>query len=176
MGQGQQQAQQDAYQAPDAGLEIRLPVKAGPREIGVAFIERTDAEVEALRQPFLRPYGGQVAQPRLESVTITGPFEASGARPIEETPSRRRIFVCRPASASQEVACAKQILSTLARRAYRRPVTDADVQALLTFYEDGRSKGGFDTGIEAALRRLLVSPEFVFRVERDPAHIAPNTV
>jgi hypothetical protein len=214
---GMGQAQQDAYEARDAGLEVRLPVKAGPRKIGVAFIEKTDAEVEALRQPFLRPYGGQVAQPRLDSVTITGPFEASGARPSEETPSRRRIFVCRPADSGErsgagqpsgaalsrrerdrrsaasgggaprarsnegplrikeEAACVKQILSTLARRAYRRPVTDADLQGLLPFYEEGRAKAGFEAGIETALRRLLVSPEFLFRIERDPQRLPPNT-
>ena len=99
-----------AYDDGDTDLEVRLQVKAGPREIGVAFIKKTDAEVEALRQPFLRPYRGQVAQPRLDSVTITGPFEASGARPAEETPSRRHILVCSPASPSpeDEASCATE--------------------------------------------------------------------
>ena len=166
------------YDDGDTDLEVRLPVKAGPREVGVAFIEKTAAEVETLRQPFLRPYRGQTTQPRLDSVTITGPFEASGARPVEETPSRRRIFVCRPASSSPEEAagCATEILSTLARRAYRRPVTDLDLQELLTFYDEGRTQGGFERGIETALRRLLVGPEFLFRIERDPVNIGPNAV
>jgi hypothetical protein len=154
--------------------ETRVPVKAGPRTIGVTFIARTDSETEALRQPFLRPYGGQVAQPRIESVTITGPLSATPL-PSEETASRRRIFVCRPANASDEDRCAAQILSTLARRAYRREVSSNDVQSLLTFYRVGR-KEGFDAGIESALRRLLVSPDFLFRIERDPANVAPNAV
>jgi hypothetical protein len=105
-------------------------------------------------------------------VTITGPFDAQGTT---DTPSRQRIFVCRPATRANEARCAKQILSTLARRAYRRPVTDGEVGVLLKFYEDGRTKSGFDGGIEMALRRLLVSPEFLFRVESDPSGIAPNT-
>jgi hypothetical protein len=160
----------------EATLEVRTPVKAGPREIGVAFIQKTEAEPEALRQPFLRPYNGQVVQPQLESVTITGPFVAGDGRPSEDTPSRNRIFVCHPARAAEEAPCARRILSTLARRAFRRASTDQDLQSLLPFYEAGRSKGGsFDSGIEVALRRLLVSPEFLFRIERDPANLAPDT-
>jgi hypothetical protein len=106
-------------------------------------------------------------QPGVASVTITGPFNATGA---QDTPSRRRIFVCRPTGQANESACARQIVATLARRAYRRPVTDAEVETLLTFYRDGRQNDGFDGGIEAAVRRLLVAPEFLFRVESDPAN------
>ena len=168
-------AAQDPYAPPEPELEVRVAIKAGPREVGIAFIEKAEVEPEALRQPFLRPYDNQVTQPRLESVTITGPFASAGGPPAEETPSRQRLFTCRPASAAEEAACARQILTTLARRAYRRPATDVDVQGLLRFYEEGRSKGGFDAGIELAVRRLLVSPDFLFRVERDPANVAPNT-
>ena len=170
--------QRPGYETETADLEVRLPVRAGPREIGVAFIKKTNAEVETLRQPFLRPYGGQLAQPKLESVTVTGPFEASGSRPVEGTPSRSQIFVCRPAASASpedEASCAAEILSTLARRAYRRPVTDVDLQGLLDFYDEGWANGGFETGIEAALRRLLVSSEFIFRIERDAANVGPNT-
>ena len=113
--------------------------------------------------------------PLIEHVQIDGPFNATGPG---DTPSRRRIFVCRPANADarDEAACAKTILSTLARRAYRRPVTDADLDTLLGFYEAGRKKGSFDAGIEDALRLILASPKFLFRVEPDPASVAPGAV
>jgi hypothetical protein len=103
---------------------------------------------------------------------VVGPYDATGAG---DTASRRRIFVCHPAKQSEEESCAKQILSNFARRAYRRPVTDADLQIPLKFYRDTRTGGEFDAGIERGLRALLVSPEFLFRVEQDPANVAPNT-
>ena len=157
-------------------LEVRAPVTAGPHAVGVAFLRKTSAEPEGIRKLYLRPFTGEGSggdsryQPYVESVTIAGPYESSGARPVEGTPSRERIFTCRPArgEAAEETACARDILSAIARRAYRRPVTDEDVERLLTFYDRGRAAGSFDTGIEMALRRLLVSPEFLFRVERDP--------
>ena len=164
-------------------FEVRVPVKAGPREVGVAFLRKTSAEPEGIRKLYLRPFTGEGSggdsryQPYVESVTIAGPYEASDARPIDDTPSRQHIFVCRPASdaPADGVACARRILSRIARRAYRRPVTDDDVERLLTFYDRGRAKGSFDTGIEMALRRLLVSPEFLFRIERDPEGVAAGT-
>ena len=157
-------------------LEVRAPVTAGPHAVGVAFLRKTSAEPEGIRKLYLRPFTGEGSggdsryQPYVESVTIAGPYESSGARPVEGTPSRERIFTCRPArgEAAEETACARDILSATARRAYRRPVNDDDVERLLTFYDRGRAAGSFDTGIEMALRRLLVSPEFLFRVERDP--------
>ncbi|MCY4661233.1 MAG: DUF1592 domain-containing protein [Acidobacteria bacterium] len=171
-------------------LEVRTPVTAGPHAVGVAFLRKTAAEPEGIRKLYLRPFTGEGSggdsryQPYVESVTISGPFESSGARPIEGTPSRERIFTCRPAlhdadaeadaAVAGEAACAREILATVARRAYRRPVSDDDVARLLTFYDRGRAEGSFDTGIEMALRRLLVSPEFLFRVERDPAGVAPG--
>src|SRR6185436_17695558 len=91
------------------------------------------------------------------------------------TPSRRRIFVCRPANEPAEPACARTIVSTLAHRAYRQPVPDKDLQRLMTFYQAGRREGTFDTGIQSALQRILASPKFVFRAERDPENIAPGT-
>ena len=154
-------------------------------------------------RPYTSITGGDTrVQPYLGSVTVTGPFAAAGGPPVddgsptapgagppvgdsapaaaggppaEETPSRRRIFVCRPADGAaeaEEAACARRIVSALARRAYRRPVTPADLDVLLGFFDDGRREGGFDAGIEMALRWLLASPEFVLRVERDPAGAA----
>ena len=166
----------------DDAWEVRVPVRAGPHTVQVTFHQKTSAYAETLRQPFLRPYtsitGGDTRyQPYVGSVTVAGPFEASGARPVEGTPSRDRIFVCRPASpaADDEAACAREIFSTLARRAYRRPVAERDLAVLLDFYAQGRADGGFEAGIELGLRRLLASPEFLFRVERDPADAAPGT-
>ena len=168
--------------AVDDGWEVRAPVRAGPHTVQATFHQKTSAYAETLRQPFLRPYtsitGGDTRyQPYVGSVTVAGPFEASGARPVEGTPSRDRIFVCRPASgaAAAEAACAREIFSTLARRAYRRPVTEGDLAVLLDFYAQGRADGGFEAGIELGLRRLLASPEFLFRVERDPAGAAPGS-
>ena len=163
-------------------LKVRIPIKAGPRQVGVAFVRKTSAEPEGIRKLYRRPFTGEGSggdsryQPYVESVTIAGPYEASGARPVEETPSYARVFVCRPAGAvaADEAACAQQILARLGRRAYRRPVTGDDVERLLTFYERGRAQGSFETGIEMALRRLLVSPEFLFRIERDPDGVAPG--
>jgi len=108
-------------------------------------------------------------QPALASVTISGPFNVNGPG---DSPSRRRLFVCKPAVAADELPCAKKILSTLTRRAYRRPSTDADIQRLLPFYSAGKVEGGFDRGIEKALERVLVSPQFMFRIETEPANAA----
>ena len=148
-------------------------MQAGPRELQVTFVRRTGAYPETLRQPYRRPYtsitGGdtrvQRVQPYLGSVTVTGPFAAAGGPPAHETPSRRRIFACRPASAAPPApaACARRILSRLARRAYRRPVTAADLDVLLGFFDAGRREGGFDAGIEMALRWLLASPDYCAR-------------
>ena len=163
----------------DADWQVRYQAKAGPRAIELTFLNRTPALLENFIEPFLKPYeGGSNAHyttrkgAYLRSIEIGGPFNVSGAG---DTPSRRRIFVCHPASRDEEAGCANTILSALARRAYRRPVTDSDLRGLLTFYNSGRAKGSFEMGIERALDALLVSPEFLFRVERDPTSIAPNT-
>ena len=218
----------------DRDWEFRLPVSAGPHELRAAFVRKTAAYPETLRQPFLRPYtsitGGDTrVQPYLGGVTVTGPFAVAGGLPAgdrfstasgrglparggsppagvgfpagdgspaaigggpavgggslaalggpsaEDTPSRRRIFSCRPsadAAEAEQAACARRVLSGLARRAYRRPVTPADLDVLVGFFDEGRREGGFDAGVEMALRWLLASPEFVLRVERDPAGVA----
>ncbi len=150
-------------------LEFPLTLKAGPKLIGVAFVQRTEARDEATLRPRMR---GRGTQPAINSVTISGPYNATGGG---DTPSRRRIFACRPSSAAEELPCARRILSTLARRAYRRPATEADVRDLLPFYERGRSEGSFDLGIQRALERLLVSPQFLFRIEREAANVAAGT-
>ncbi len=181
-GSPEYRAWQARQRAVDDAWEVRVPVRAGPHTVQVTFHQKTSAYSETLRQPFLRPYtsitGGDTRyQPYVGSVTVAGPFEASGSRPADGTPSRDRIFVCRPDSggADDEAACAREIFSTLARRAYRRPVTERDLAVLLDFYEQGRADGGFEAGVELGLRRLLASPEFLFRVERDPAGAAPGT-
>jgi Protein of unknown function (DUF1592)/Protein of unknown function (DUF1588)/Protein of unknown function (DUF1585)/Protein of unknown function (DUF1587)/Protein of unknown function (DUF1595)/Planctomycete cytochrome C len=156
------------------GLTFRLPISGGPHDVGVTFLRSSPDLVEQAREPFLNPEapsgtgGGPTGLlPRLTSVTIVGPYNPSGAG---DTPSRRRIFVCMPAAPSREAACAKTILTSLARRAYRGMQTPADVQVLVDFYQKGRADGGnFEDGIEFALRRLLVSPEFLYRIEGEPA-------
>ena len=144
-------------------LEFPLTLKAGPKLIGVAFVQRTDARDEATLRPRMRSRG---TQPAINSVTISGPTNVTGPG---DSPSRRRIFVCRPSSAADELPCARRILSTLARRAYRRPATEADLRELMPFFERGRKEGTFDRGIQSALERLLVSSQFLFRIEREPA-------
>ncbi len=220
-------------------IDFRLGVAAGPREVGVTFYKQPSALVEQVREPFPNPRvagnaGGLAgAQPFVQSVTVTGPYDAAGAA---DTPSRERIFTCRPVTAdvpagtadvpasaagdpaagtaaeaaagaaddpaagaaadgtaagtagdlaagaadgpaagtAAEAACAREILSRLARRAYRRPVTDDELAVLLDFYRQGRAAGGFDDGVELAIRRLLVSPEFLYRIEADPDGAAPG--
>ena len=162
-------------------VRARVPMKAGPREIGVTFLKLPDVEeADGIRTRFEKPMFLQpwvptslaIYQPTINKVTIGGPFEPRGAG---DTPSRRAIFACRPTSPAEETACARTVLSKLARRAYRRPASDADVQALLAFFKDGQSRKGFDGGIEMALRAVLVSPKFLFRVEADPARLTPGS-
>ena len=218
-------------------IDFRLDVAAGPREVGVTFYKQPSALVEQVREPFPNPRvagnaGGLAgAQPFVQSVTVTGPYDAAGAA---DTPSRQRIFTCRPVAAdsaagaaaesaagaelaagtaddlaagaaddlaagtaddlaagtaddlaagtaggptagtADEAACAREILSRLARRAYRRPASADELAVLLDFYRQGRAAGGFDDGVELAIRRLLVSPEFLYRIEADPEGAAPG--
>jgi len=142
-----------------ATIDLKLPMKAGPHTLGVTFVRKPPPGADEVWEIFATNSG-------VQSVAITGPLIPSG---VGDTPSRQRIFVCRPASAPDESACAKRILATVARRAFRQPVSDADVQLLTTFYETGRQNGGFDAGIEQGLARVLVDPRFVFRLEREPA-------
>ncbi len=167
--------------AADEEWEVRVPVRAGPHTVQVTFHQKTSAYVETLREPFRRPYtsitGGDTRfQPYVGSVTISGPFESSGLAPAQSTPSRDRIFVCHPATASEELPCAREIFRNLAGRAYRRPVTEQDLEVLLEFFEQGRADGGFEMGVALGLRRMLASPEFLFRIERDPAGLEAGGV
>jgi mono/diheme cytochrome c family protein len=164
-----------ADEAVDRDLKLRVPVQAGPHELGVTFPRKTFALQETERQPYQAHFNMDRhprIQPAVYSVSIVGPFGPAG---VADTPSRRRLFVCRPTSAAAEAACARTIVSTLARRAYRRPVTDADLRAPLEFYERARSREGFEAGIEMALRAILASTEFLFRIERDPRTATPDT-
>jgi hypothetical protein len=172
MGQDPTDPGVDVYASMSA-LQVRAPIKAGPHVVTTTFVKKTEALAETVRTPFVRPHGEGdflLYQPHIGTVTISGPFNGS---PAQDTPSRRRIFVCRPSGAADEASCAKQIVSTLARRAYRRPVAETDIQPLLAFYADARATRGFDAGIEKAVQALLVSPSFLYRVERDPAQAGP---
>ena len=156
----------------DEHFKIRVPVTAGPHDVGVTFPKLSSRLLESERQP-LQAHYNETRHPRLTpavyQVSITGPYAPQGA---DDTPSRRQIFVCRPAESSEEEACAREILSTLMRRAYRRPVSDADVEGPMAFYQEGRSEVDFDEGIGKALSAVLMSPEFLFRVELDPDRVA----
>ena len=136
----------------------------------VAFVQEPEVAEPLRLQPFLRSSVDNFdwsGRPHLQSLSIAGPFNATGPG---DTPSRRRIFACHPASRSAEEACAKQIVSTLARRAYRQPLTPADLQRVMGFYQNGPpTAGASNAGIEMALQRILASPKFLFRIERDPA-------
>jgi mono/diheme cytochrome c family protein len=154
----------------DAGLIVRVPVTAGAHHIGVSFVKRY-WEPEGILQPPQRGFARTTNEvyfgnPSVDSVAIAGPL---AARASADSPSRRRVFICRPANAAAEQPCARRILSRLARLAYRGPAADADVNELLAFYRTGRSEGGFDAGIQRGLRRILASPRFLFRIEHEPS-------
>ena len=163
----------------DDDVRVRIPVQAGMREIAFSFV-RTSAIAEGVLEPVSGAetyhYAGDRDAPMaVWIVEVEGPFDPEApAADADTTPSRQRIFTCRPADAAAEPACAREILGTIARRAFRRPVSDSDVDALMAFYDTGRARGSFDAGIEFALRAILVDPEFLFRVEHDPEDAAPG--
>jgi mono/diheme cytochrome c family protein len=164
----------DIIKALDTRLATRVTIGAGPHDVAVAFVKRTSAAGGSRLQPFLRTTidaGDHTGLPHIASVTITGPFNATGPG---ETPSRRRIFTCRP-TAAEETTCAKTILTTLGSRAYRRPMTRAESDRLMTLYRTGREQGGFEKGIEFGLRGILANPKFVYRAERDPGTVTPGS-
>jgi mono/diheme cytochrome c family protein len=162
----------------DAGLIVRVPVTAGAHHVGVSFVKKY-WEPEGVLQPPQRGFARTTNElyfghPSVDSVAIAGPL---AARAAADSPSRRKVFICRPSlsrrssreTQASEGGCARRILSTLARRAYRRPVAAADVNELLAFYRTGRAESGFDAGIQRGLRRILASPRFLFRIEREPS-------
>jgi hypothetical protein len=162
--------------------DMRTPpihIKAGPQVITASFIRQTDAPVDDFVMPFEQSledlFAGQTrgitALPHLRNIGIVGPYKVTG---VSDTPSRRRIFECRPENQGEEIGCARRILSDLARRAYRRPVTEADREDLLSVYQKGRTKGDFNSGIRMALEFILANPQFVFRFEQRPPTVAPG--
>jgi hypothetical protein len=160
----------------DAGIEVRVPVKAGAHEVSASFVERR-WEPEGVLQPqqigFARTTNENYhGNPAVEFVTIGGPY---GAVARGDSPSRKRIFICMPKMPAEEAPCAARILTTLARRAYRHPVNDEDVNAILSFYKTGRAEKDFDTGIRMGLERILAAPSFLFRVEGTPANVAAGS-
>jgi cytochrome c553 len=186
--------------------ELKIPVKAGDRKLGITFLreaelpERIVNPLTAGRRAAAAAGPGRNAGPQpmakmdvrldgvrlklfdvpesqngpaFRNVSIEGPYDVLSAG---DTPSREKIFICKPGNASQEEGCARKIISNLAYHAYRRPVTETDLRPLMAFYDSARRQGSFDSGIEMALRAILVSPDFLFRVEHDPAGAAPGTV
>jgi len=174
-----QQHTTDVSDAIDANrLRIRVFVKAGERDVAAAFVEEVPARFATRRlQSFVRDFNTYDAEgaPHLKSLTIQGPFESKGAaKPVG------RIFVCRPASSvnsnADENACARRILSTLAHRAWRRNLSPAETDGLMSFYQTGRKTGNFDSGVEFALRRILAAPSFVYRAELEPDGLKPGDI
>jgi mono/diheme cytochrome c family protein len=182
-----------SHETLDNHLKVRLPITAGPHTLGVTFPKKPSLILETARQPYeahFNYYRHPRLQPAVYEISIVGPYNAAGAG---DTPSRRRVFTCSPSGLPSEAArgvgapqaqrgagaegppalkedsCAKKILSTLMRRAYRRPVTDADVQKPFELYSTVKAEEGFDAGIEMGLSAVLTSPEFLFRIERDPS-------
>ena len=161
------------------GLQVKtgkIKIKGGPRRLSAAFVQTFDGPVEDEVEPFdhslievsVANGAGVTTLPHLHALIVTGPFDVTG---ISETSSRRRIFTCHPASESEQMACAKQIVSRLARQAFRRPAADRDIETLMSFYQQGRNRGDFESGIQLALQSVLADPEFVFRFE----HVPPGT-
>jgi cytochrome c5 len=184
----------------DKDLKARVTVRAGPHEIGVTFVKDGSSLLETARQPLQSHFNDRRhprSAPAIDQISLTGPYEAKGA---ENTPSRRRLFVCRPEAgpharqprvgpeaerraaagvspaSNKEEACAKTILTTLMRRAYRRPIAKADVEGPMAFYREGRAGKDFEAGIGRALSAVLINPEFLFRVESEPKNITAGGV
>ncbi|HET7608787.1 MAG TPA: DUF1592 domain-containing protein [Gammaproteobacteria bacterium] len=158
---------------------IRVPLTAGPHTIAATFVARTMSESDAVLEPFI-PGGGEVgiiegeeSPLKIQRLEINGPFTTTG---LSDTPSRKRIFTCRPASAAEEMPCAREIVTRLTRQAFRRPVTDADLATPLEFYERGRAAADFEAGIRNALMIVLASPEFLYRFTAPPDDAAPGSV
>ncbi len=157
---------------------IRATVAAGPHQVAATFVSRTLAESDAVLQPFI-PGGGEVgiiegeeSPLKIERLQIDGPIDPTG---VTDTPSRKKIFICRPANEAEELPCAKQIVAHFTRAAFRRPVSDADLETPMQFFASGRQAGGFDNGIRNAVMIVLASPDFLYRVGAPPEDRAPGT-
>ncbi len=159
----------------DDDITVRFSTTAGPHVLGLSFV-RQHVVGEDIPQPLQTAIAFVVnetphAHPGVDSITIAGPYASSG---VAQTPSRDQIFICQPTRTAEAEPCARQILSKLARRAYRRPATEADVDTLLSFFRTGRDSGGFDGGIQLAIERLLADPDFLFRIEGEPLDTSPG--
>ncbi len=163
--------------------DLRTPpikVTAGPHAVSAAFIKRMAGPVQDFVMPFERAlvdlstghFPGLTGLPHLRNLGINGPYDITG---VSETPSRGKIFTCRPADASEELSCAREILLSMSRLAFRRPVTDDDFEHLRYFFESGSKEGGFDSGIRLSLQAILADPEFIFRFERTPPDVEPGS-
>jgi hypothetical protein len=163
-GRGRLLSRSDAI---DAALQVRVRVNAGPRVVTAAFLQRSRAQDSRKVQPYRSSFDtyDSTGVPHIETLVVKGPFtvESPGA-----TPSRARVFTCRPTAPAREEACARQILTSLVQRAYRQPASASDVNRVMEFYRAGRKDGTFESGVQLALQRILASPKFVLRVERDP--------
>jgi hypothetical protein len=167
------QEQAPAVEAINARLKnVPLSLSAGPHEIGVTFVAKTFAESDNWLRGFADG-GGHDRQPRISSVEVRGPFEARG---LNETPSRDKIFVCYPESADQESECAREIIANLARRAFRKAPTEADLTGAFEFYSQGHARGGFETGVQNALFSILASPNFLYRMAPPPEDAQPGDI
>ncbi len=163
------------HQTADEHLKARIRVAAGPHEVGATFLKKPSSLLETKRQPYQAHYNMHRhprISPALYQVSITGPYSPRGHG---DTPSRRRIFLAEPEGPGDEEACARRILAPLVRRAYRRPIADADLRKPMEFFRSARAEGGFDAGIEMALSAVLVNPQFLFRIEPDPPGVAPGS-
>ena len=158
------------------GLVTNVSVPAGPHEVTVTFLRKNSALLESTRQPYIAHFNRDRTprqQPAVHSVSIAGPFESRG---VSQTPSRERIFSCVPDESIDTMECATSIISSIAKKAFRRPVVENDISIPLEFFERENSESGFEAGIEMAIRAILVSPAFLFRIEQDPADFASGTV
>jgi hypothetical protein len=165
----------ERHETVDAKLKTRIQVSAGPHDLGVTFVQNPASLLETKRQPYQAHWNlhrHPRVTPAIYQVSITGPYQAKGPG---DTPSRRRIFICRPTGPADEEACARKVLVPLLRAAYRKPITDADLDKSMKFFRQGREKGDFDAGIEMALSAILVNPQFLFRVEQEPKALAGKT-
>jgi hypothetical protein len=162
-------AEGDAGSSDAQTLQVRAPFTAGLHAIGATFVAKNLAPIEDTLQPYMRsmmPGNVWRIPPHVGALTVTGPLTSKG---VGNTPSRQHIFTCRADRPEKEAVCAKEIISNLARRAFRRPPTEEDLEGLMSFYQTSRDNGDFEAGIEAALRRILASPNFIFRFEREPS-------
>ena len=172
------------HESEPSGLNIRtdsIQVTAGPHRVTAAFVKQFEGELDDLIRPIEHTLAdgqigigyGVTTQQHLQRMTVLGPFEVTG---VSDTPTRRRVFTCRPTAPDEERPCAEQIVTRLAERAYRRDVTDSDLEGLMAFYDQGAETRGFEGGVRLALQAILASPHFIFRMEEAPQDVEPGEI